>query len=85
MLIFVFLCFVSCHLDSLTIVSLPHILQLQLGDSAERNRHGQAEDRKQQGGKSEKHRRHTTGSGCQRQAERENDKRGEREEWIKEP
>ena len=35
MLIFVFLSLVSCHLDSLTIVSLAHILLLQLGFTAQ--------------------------------------------------
>lgn len=57
MLIFVFLSLVSCHLDSLTIVSLAHILLLQLGFSAQsKKRQGWTVDRKEQeGGKSEEH------------------------------
>lgn len=56
MLISVFLSLVSCHLGSLTIVSVPHILLLQLALSVRRElRDGWAEDREEQGGKSEEH------------------------------
>lgn len=86
MLISVFLTLVSCHLGSLTIVSVPHILLLlHLALSVQREKRDVwAEDREEQGRKSEKHTRRCAGLGCQRQAEREKDKREERGEWIKE-
>lgn len=72
MLISVFLSLVSCHLGSLTIVSVSHILLLQLALSVQREkREMDRQKTEEHGGKSEEHTRHTAALGCQRQTGRE--------------
>lgn len=85
MLIFVFLSLVSCHLGSLTIVSIPHILLLQLALSVQREKGEMERQRTQRNmeGKVKNRRSHTAGLGCQRLTGREKYKR-EKKEWIKE-
>lgn len=68
MLIFVFLSLVSCHLGSLTIVSVLHILLLQLALSVQREKRDVWTE--EQGGKIVEHTRQSASLGCHRRAEK---------------
>ncbi len=78
-LISVFLSLVSCHLGSLAIVLVPHILLLQLALSVQRVKRCMGRGQR---GKSGKHTRYRAGLG--QQAESEKDRWEERGEWIME-